>query len=42
MVWHDVLANAFAPEVSGVDCVLNTDKNKTYTYYIEDGVAALK
>jgi hypothetical protein len=41
IVWGDVLENVFADEVSGIDCVLETE-TRVYTYSVVDGVAALR
>jgi hypothetical protein len=38
MVWDAVLEDVFADEVSGVDCVLETE-TQVFTYHITDGVA---
>ena len=36
-VWDQLLQNAFADEVSGIDCVLETDKGQSFTYTVKDG-----
>jgi hypothetical protein len=41
MTWHSVLERVFADEVSGIDCVLETE-TQIYTYHITDGVATYK
>jgi hypothetical protein len=41
IVWSEVLVEIFGVTVSGVDCVLKSDRN-TYTYHIQDGVAFLR
>ena len=41
IVWGEVLKDIFADEVSGVDCVLETE-TQVYTYSIVNGEAKLK
>jgi hypothetical protein len=41
IVWGEVLENVFADEVSGIDCVLQT-QTQSYTYSVVDGVATLR
>ena len=41
IVWEETLINVFESEVSGIDCVLETE-NQVYTYEITNGVATLK
>ena len=38
-VWDQLLQNAFADEVSGIDCVLETDKGQFFTYTVTGGLA---
>jgi hypothetical protein len=39
IVWDEVLENVFSDQVSGIDCVLETE-SQVYTYSIVNGVAA--
>jgi hypothetical protein len=41
IVWDEVLENAFAAEVSGIDCVLKTE-TQCFTYSVVNGVATLR
>jgi hypothetical protein len=41
IVWSEVLENVFADEVSGIDCVLETE-TQVYTYSVINGVATLR
>jgi hypothetical protein len=41
IVWGEVLENVFADEVSGIDCVLETE-TQVYTYSVIKGVATLR
>jgi len=41
IVWNDVLEDVFADGVSGVDCVLETER-QVYTYTVVDGIASVK
>jgi len=39
MKWNEVLEHLFSAEVSGVDCVLETE-TQSYTYSVQNGVAS--
>jgi hypothetical protein len=41
IVWSEVLENVFADEVSGIDCVLETE-TQVYTYSVVNGVATIR
>ena len=41
VVWDEVLVNVFAEEVSGIDCVLETE-TQIYTYTVNRGKAIFK
>lgn len=41
IVWDEVLENIFTDEVSGVDCVLETE-TQVYTYSVVNGMATLR
>ena len=41
VVWDEVLVNVFAEEVSGIDCVLETE-TQIYTYAVNRGKAIFK
>ena len=38
MLWDTILENVFSDTVSGVDCVLQTER-QVFTYTVQDGVA---